>query len=98
MAKKSSRVKGRSRNKPTGGKRTASASKRASSLAAIDDIMREEGIPAGGARFENSKGKRVRKADLVDSQGRMKTGRIVPRSAVGGGEAAAIGFSGGTFH
>lgn len=96
MAKKSSRIKGRTRSKPA--KRTASESKRASTLAAIDDIMREERIPAGGARFENAKGQRVSKADLVDSQGRMKSGRIVPRGAAGGNEAAAIGFSGGAFH
>lgn len=98
MAKRSSRMKGRARKKTSGGKRTASASKRASTLAAIDDIMREEGIPAGGARFSDSKGKRTSKAGLVDKQGRMKTGSIVPRSAVGGGEAAAVGFSGGSFH
>jgi len=76
----------------------ASSKNRASAVAAIDDMMREANIPAGGARFETPRGQRVAKSELVDSQGRMKSGRIVPRQAAGGGQAAVISFSGGMFH
>lgn len=79
-------------------KRRASAEKRRQSIRAIDEIMREENLPAGGARFENAKGQRVSKADLVDRQGRLRSGRIVPRAVAGADEAAVVSFSGGSFH
>jgi len=79
-------------------KRRATPAIKRRTIAAIDDIMREDRIPRGGARFENSKGQRVAKQDLVDNQGRLKSGRIVPRGAAAGDEAAVVSFSGGMFH